>query len=97
MPSDVCPQGHPILTSADRTGQGHCRRCHREANQLIRLRNRVALQVCQIFQEAGMELTDENGQPATAAETAARLIREQEQDYPELTDPAYWNRQFSGA
>ena len=47
---DVCPQNHPIRSSNDRTAQGFCRICHRQANRDLRRRNRDRIELARALE-----------------------------------------------
>lgn len=72
MSVDQCPVGHPTLRSADRRSNGGCAECHRQANRLLRLRNRAALDVVQAFEAAGVQF-QQDGTPMPAEQVAAQL------------------------
>lgn len=73
MSSDYCVNGHYVPLSSDRTGSGGCRECGREANRVLRLKNRAALDVVKVFESAGVQFQN-NGQPMDAAEVARQLV-----------------------
>ena len=72
MPAEQCPQGHEIRSSADRDGQGYCRRCRVENARKRRAGESAALMVVRVFEEAGVRFVVD-GDPADPAEVAKAL------------------------
>lgn len=73
MSKDYCINGHPTPLSTDRRSAGGCSECHREANRILRLKNRAALDVVKAFEAAGVNFQLE-GKPLPAELVAKQLV-----------------------
>jgi hypothetical protein len=69
-----CVNNHPTPTSAHRDGSGTCLECKREANRVLRLKNRAALDVVKVFEAAGVQFQN-NGVPVPAEQVAQQLVQ----------------------
>jgi hypothetical protein len=73
MYTETCPAGHEIRSSSDRTSQGFCRACKRDADRLDRQKVKAALTVVKAFEAVGVRFQTD-GAPADPADVARQLV-----------------------
>ena len=68
-----CPHGHQIRSQADRTTQGHCRRCKAGYDRERHRMRSVALDIVKSFEAAGVKFHNA-GVPVSAEDLARQLV-----------------------
>jgi hypothetical protein len=72
MPANQCPQGHDVLTAADRDSGGYCKKCRAAADRRRRIGKEAALVVVRAFETAGVRF-ENDGVPVAPSEVAKAL------------------------
>lgn len=72
--TEHCPRHHEIRTSADRDGQGYCRKCKIDRERRRRVSTSMKLAFVGALESAGLQFEDDDGRLVEPAEAVRQMV-----------------------